>query len=102
MGEWKKTIYNRWLPVVFVAAVLLNILLFLGEQKTEHYRLDFSKPVSETVETVTDGRSNDTYIGELSEKEAYRHYLEWLNRYQDMPLQQAQEELTDKKRNSPI
>lgn len=97
MGEWKKTIYNRWLPVVFVAAVLLNILLFLGEQKTEHYRLDFSKPVSETVETVTDGRSNDTYIGELSEKEAYRHYLEWLNRYQDMPLQQAQEELTDKK-----
>lgn len=97
MGEWKKTICNFWFPAVLAAAILLNILLFLGEQKAEHYRLDFSKPVSETVETVSDKMGNDTYIGELSEKEAYRHYLEWVNRYQDMPLKQAQEELTDKK-----
>ena len=69
MGEWKKTICNLWFPAVLAAAILLNILLFLGEQKAEHYRLDFSKPVSETVESVSEKMENDTYIGELSEKE---------------------------------
>ena len=97
MGEWKRTLWNRRLPALLAAAVLLNLLLFLGEQKAAHYMLDFSKPLAEGVESIAQGVGEDTYLGTLSEREAYRRYLHHLRAYQDVPLTQALEALTDKK-----
>ena len=92
MRELKRILSNRRLLIGLLLIILVNGFLFVREQSTQNYGLDCSLP--NAVITVFD---NEISNKRIYPKEAYKSYLNWLEKTNKMPLNDTVTMLTNEK-----
>lgn len=88
MAEWKRIFCSRRLCAGLLLILLLNGFLFIREQAAHGYGMDCAIPVFTITYSVDSGNYEVTQET-VDSREAYTRYLQYLERYQDIPLAEA-------------
>ena len=97
MAEWKRVFSTRRVCIGILLILLINGILFVQEQSTTDYGLECTIPVT-SVSVSLMGGSFEVQQETVNSREAYACYLEWLNRYKGLPLEETISELEAKRR----
>ena len=96
MAEWKRVFSTRRVCIGILLILLINGILFVQEQSAADYGLDCTIPVT-SVSVSLMGGSFEVQQETVNSLEAYTRYLEWLNRYKGLPLEETISELEAEK-----
>lgn len=88
MAEWNRIFQNRRLCIAILVILLLNGFLFIREQKIQNYGMDCAIPTP-TISFQVDGGGYEIAQETVDSRAAYERYLQWLENYTKLPLEQA-------------